>query len=337
MILNDTYLLSYVKGTLTESEMEKYDSLLITSPDFAEKVDKVRFSYYLLDNLEKQQSINTDAAWQNLNNRIRKTNRKKYVMTFIRNIAAVLLPLLILHQFVISPYLNTAEKYEMITLHSVPGIVTKVVLPDGSEVWLNSQSEISYPEKFTENERVVYLVGEAYFKVMSDPKNRFNVITPDSSTVSAFGTEFNVNAYAQNDNYTVTLSKGNVEVSVNDLLQKASLLAGQKASININEKSLSVSKADTYVETAWKDGKMVFRRENIASIAEKLSKKFGVNINIVGKEPSDYQFTATFTDESLEDILKLLKMSTSIDYKISKQEKLPDGTFSKRTVTIICK
>lgn len=317
--------------------MKECDILIDTSPVFSARVNKIRETYQLFDNLESQRNINTEVAWVKLNKKIRLDKTKKTIWNFARNAAAILLPLLLLQQYVIQPLFEKAPIQEIITLHSAPGIVTKAVLPDGSEVWLNSQSELSYPRQFTGKERTVQLMGEAYFKVVADDKNRFNVVTPNKTFVSAYGTEFNVNSYSQDSQYTITLAKGNIDVSSDKLSDKQSLTPGQKAIVDPITHILEVSAADTYVETAWKDGKMVFRREKIKNIAEKLSRKFGVVMQVEGNITNDYEFTATFTNESLEDILELLKLSASIDYSISTQNKLPDDTFSQRIITLICK
>lgn len=79
---------------------------------------------------------------------------------------------------------------------------------------------------------------------------------------------------------------------------------------------------------------MVFRRENLETIAQKLSRKFGVTVVLKGEELKTYEYTATFTDESLEDILELLRLSAPIAYAISKQEQLENETFTQRVVTI---
>ena len=92
---------------------------------------------------------------------------------------------------------------------------------------------------------------------------------------------------------------------------------------------VNVMETDTYVDTAWKDGKMVFRRENLATIVQKLSRKFGVTIHLEGNVLKEYEYTATFTDETLEDILELLKRSAPITYTISKREQLDNDTFSR--------
>ncbi len=289
--------------------------------------------YDLSENLKKQKEIDTEKAWARLSQKIAFVSFQTKAWNITRTAAAILLPLFLLHQYVIQPMLDTAPP-EMITLVSAPGIVTKAVLPDGSEVWLNALSELTYPQRFNGKERTVRLSGEAYFKVVADKKNRFNVVMPDDITVSAFGTEFNIYAYGDEPGYQVTLARGNIEVEAARLMKKETLAVGQKAVLIPQTGEMTIVQADTYVETAWKDGKMVFRREKLETIAQKLSRKFGVIIQLEGDILKDYEYTATFTDETLEDILDLLKRSAPITYSISRQEQRDNNTFTQRTVTI---
>lgn len=289
--------------------------------------------YDLSENLRKQKEIDTGKVWGRLSRRIAFVSFRTRLWDITRTAAAILLPLFLLHQYVIQPMLITTPS-EMITLVSAPGMVTKAVLPDGSEVWLNAQSELTYPQRFTGKGRNVQLSGEAYFKVAADKKNRFNVMMPDDVTVSAFGTEFNIYAYDDEPDYHVTLTKGNIEVEAARSMKKETLVIGQKAVLTPGTGEMTIVPADTYVETAWKDGKMVFRREKLEIIAQKLSRKFGVVIQLEGDALEDYEYTATFTDETLEDILDLLKRSAPITYSISRQEQRDNDTFTHRIVTI---
>lgn len=336
METNESFILSYIRGSLSSEEIEECDILMASSPEFSAKVNQIRRTYLLFDSLDAQENVDTKIAWQKISRRIKFYKSKKIIWDFSRTAAVILLPLLLIHQYVIQPYLEETP-HELITLYSAPNVVTKAILPDGSEVWLNSQSKLSYPRVFTGKNRKVELTGEAYFKVSSDKNNRFDVVTPDKTVVSAYGTEFNVNAYLDDPRYTITLTQGNIDISLANLFTKHTLKPGQKVIVDQQYKTFMISEADTYVETAWKDGKMVFRRESIEIIAEKLARKFGVIIQVEGNTGKDYQYTATFTDESLVDILELLKISTSIDYSISKQQKLSDDTYSQKKVTLTCK
>src|SRR5690554_43251 len=332
MKIEETHILAYIKGNLPDDITREYDALMLSSPEFRQAVEQIKNLYNLSDNLRKQKEVDASSGWNKVSRRIKRATFREKAWNFTRSAAAILLPLFLLHQFVVQPMLERIPA-EMITLSSAPGIVTKAVLPDGSKMWLNAQSELTYPVRFSGKERTVELSGEAYFKVKANPTNSFNVKIPGDIVVSAFGTEFNINAYSDEPDYQVTLAQGNVEVETARSL-KNELLAGQKAILTPQTGEMNIVQADTYVETAWKDGKMVFRREKLETIAQKLSRKFGVIIRLEGDTLKDYEYTATFTDETLEDILELLRRSAPITYSIVKQEQLDNSTFSQRTVTI---
>lgn len=290
----------------------------------------------LLENYEAQKTINSAVDWEHVRKRIASDRNRRVFFNFLRNAAAILLPLFLTYQYVMQPILNKRNAIEeIITVTSAPGMVTKTILPDGSEVWLNAQSTLTYPREFSQKERNVKLSGEAYFKVTSDKKHRFNVETPQNTTVSAYGTEFNVNAYKSEDKQVVTLAKGHIEIlSGLDSKSTKKLTVNEKAILNTSTGKIQIATADTYADTAWKDGKMVFRREKLDKIVEKLSRKFGVDIHLEGNKLKEYEYTATFTDETLEDILNLLKRSAPITYSISKQKQLDNETFTRREITI---
>lgn len=287
----------------------------------------------LTENLREQRKIDTAIAWNRVSRRVAVDTFRTRVWNVTRTVAAILLPLFLLHQYVIHPMLQTTIP-EMVTLASAPGMITRAVLPDGSEVWLNAQSELTYPQKFTGKERTVTMSGEAYFKVAANKKNRFNVVMPGDIIVSAYGTEFNINAYDDEQDYYVTLTEGNIEMEAVRSMKTQALAIGQKAVLTVQTGEMNIVQADTYVETAWKEGKMVFRREKFETIAQKLSRKFGVIIQLEDDTLKEYEYTATFTDETLEDILDLLQRSAPITYTISRQEQRANDTFTHRTVTI---
>ena len=290
----------------------------------------------LLENYEKQKTIDAVADWEQLRKRITSDRNRRLFFNYLRNTAAILLPLFLVYQYTLYPILKKSGSIvETITVTSAPGMVTKTILPDGSEVWLNALSSLTYPQRFTEKERRVQLSGEAYFKVTSDKKHRFNVETPQKMVVSAYGTEFNVNAYESETSHEVTLASGHVEVS-SEIGSKATetLVVDEKAILQVKTGNIHVVTADTYVETAWKDGKMVFRREKLDKIVTRLSRKFGVDIHLEGDRLKEYEYTATFTEETLEDILDLLKRSAPITYSICKQKQLNNETFTRREVII---
>lgn len=301
------------------------------------KKENPDFFNNLLENYEKQKTIDAAADLEQLRKRITSDRNRHLFFNYLRNTAAILLPLFLIYQYTLYPILKkNGSAIETITVTSAPGKVTKTILPDGSEVWLNALSSLTYPQCFTEEERTVQLSGEAYFKVVSDKKHRFNVETPQKMIVSAYGTEFNVNAYESETNHEVTLASGQVEVSSEvGLKTTESLMINEKAILHVSTGNIHVVTADTYVETAWKDGKMIFRREKLDKIITRLSQKFDADILLEDDKLGEYEYTATFIDETLEDILDLLKRSGPITYSIiSKRKQLNNETFTRRKVII---
>ena len=290
----------------------------------------------LVDRLVMQKGIDVEKNWHQLHARMHHHKQKSQLLIWICNIAAILLlPLLGL-----SAYLY----YQTNTLKSKPvglletttayGVRTKITLSDGSEVWLNSGSTLSYPERFTKDKRQVTLSGEAFFKVKSDKDHRFDVQTSDGITVSAYGTEFNVQAYAEEPDIKATLAEGHIQIDQINQPASQELIPGEQAVYSRHTQQMQVRKANLLVETAWKDGKLVFRRTPMEEIAKQLSRHFNVNIQLQGKEIFDYTYSATFTTETLAEILSLLEKTAPIRCEIIEPQQQSDLAFTRKKVII---
>jgi len=331
MDFDSAYILAYLKKELTSEKNMELEEHMSCSPEFSEKVHQVEAIYKLSNNLSEQRSFDVFSAWERLSIKIQLFTFRRRLWNVVRIAGVLLIPVFMLYQYAIKPKLTPVE---MITIVSTPGIVKKTILPDGSEVWLNAQSKLIYPARFSGKERTVQLSGEAFFKVTADKEHRFNVKMADDITVSAFGTEFNIYAYPDDPEYHITLARGNIEMETFHSMKKEMLKAGQKAVWSPNSGEMKIVQADTYLETAWKDGKMIFQRERLEIIAQRLSRKFGVIIRLEGDALKDYKYTATFTDETLEDILDLLKRSAPIAYSINGQEQLNNNPYPQKIVII---
>lgn len=334
MKFNEADILLYLQNRLSPEKTERFRQRMIQSPEFKKKVDDLSLILSLSDSMRKQRSIDTAKAWRKTSNYIKVDIFRSKLWKISTIAATILLPLFVLFQYFVYPHFIENKTEQLITITSAPGVVTKTTLPDGSQVWLNAESELVYPLSFQGKDRTVRLGGEAFFKVVSDKKHRFNVITRQGAKVSAYGTEFNVNAYDNDTFCEITLVKGNVEVGQINSRTTQNLESGNKAIVNQTSGFVSITSANTSVETAWKDGKMIFQREKLSKIAEKLSRKFGVSIIVESEIIKEYEYTATFVDESLEEILDLLKYSAPISYSVSKQKQLDDHEFTKKEIII---
>lgn len=300
--------------------------------------DDVQPVLELVDRLAMQKGIDVEKNWHQLHARIHHRKQKSQLLIWIRNIAAILLlPLLGLSVYL---YHQTnvlkSSSIRLLEATTASGVRTKITLSDGSEVWLNSGSTLSYPERFTKDKRQVTLSGEAFFKVKSDKDHRFDVQTSDGITVSAYGTEFNVQAYAEEPEIKATLAEGHIQIDQTNQPASQELIPGEQAVYSRHTQQMQVRKANLLVETAWKDGKLVFRRTPMEEIAKQLSRHFNVNIQLQGKEIFDYTYSATFTTETLAEILSLLEKTAPIRCEIIEPQQQSDLAFTRKKV-IICK
>jgi len=275
---------------------------------------------------------------------ISRQKAKWRFFSILSKIAAVLfLPLLLYFMYT---YIITDKPVLSETIKPVPvnievkspmGSKTYLELPDGSKVWLNYGSSLKFPQKFTGQTRTVELHGECYFEIAHNEQKPF-IVETGKLQILAKGTEFNLMAYPEDAVIETTLKSGKVilrrKVSDGNVQQIFEMEPNHHATYLKEEKELtySIENLDKYI--SWKDGILIFRDDPISDIVKKLSRWYNVDIQLKDKELSKYTYTATFVDETLPQILELLKIATPIKYTISSRIKQEDGSFSKRKVTI---
>jgi ferric-dicitrate binding protein FerR (iron transport regulator) len=286
------------------------------------------------DTLELNRKIDVQAHWEKLARKIALLRFRQKVFLYSRNAAAVFLLPVIIATFLLHTKQNFNNQVEQVELWAAYGQITKVILPDSSEVWLNSGSKLIYPQRFTGDNRTVQLIGEAFFKVSADKEHRFDVMMPEGLVVSAYGTCFNIGNYEDDGSIDMTLNTGHIEILSPDSENPLVLQPGQRAVYSKKDRDIRISEADLLAETAWKEGKIMFHRASMDKIVKQLSRRFNVDIQLEGKGLSDYEYSATFTTESINDILYMLEKSAPIKCKIIEPQQREDMTFSKRTIII---
>lgn len=341
MDVTTQHILDYLDKKLSVEERHDFEKMLETSAELRHELEEVRFVWEMTAELKMHKQINTAKNWNELSRRVTVDKFWKKTGFFMRNAAAILLLPLIITTILLFQDIREREhaSVEKIEIVSANGLITKVALSDGSEVWLNSGSKLTYPQRFTGNFREVSLSGEAYFKVKADDKNRFVVWTGDALSVSAYGTEFNVCAYQDEQTIDATLVSGKVEVNMvsDKKTEKTNISHGQRVRFHKESGRFDIAEANIAVETSWKDGKMYFRRADMKEIMRRLSRRFNVDIYLDGEELQDYEYSATFTTETLDEILYLLEKSAPIKTKIIYPEQTEDYTYTKRSVIISMK
>lgn len=239
---------------------------------------------------------------------VRPAPEKKMIRLLWRGAAAILIPLLLcttlyFYQEHSSVQSRMAREYQVI---AGKGERASVVLPDGTKVYLNSQSKLTYPASFDVNHRFVNLSGEAYFEVKHDEKRPFIVSTPQAK-VKVSGTTFNLYAYPGQQVFEVALIEGKVEVIPDRMPDKTVVLAPkQKVYYDVGTGSLRVLDTDLRVETAWKRGDLLFRSQSFPEIASRLESFYGMNIRVKGVVP-DELFTGSFHENDINQVLRNLQ------------------------------
>lgn len=229
---------------------------------------------------------------------------------------------------------NEVARSEIVTPH---GIRTKFYLPDGSSGWLNGGSTLEFPTEFRGKSREVRLEGEAYFNVYSDPKRPF-IVTGNRISVSAYGTAFNVESYPDDESVKVTLESGVIEVAGkrNDQIQSfGKLKPNQMCIYNTSSSTYEIRNVEACYQTAWKSGKLVFRNnETLSEVVKSINRWYNVDVVIKDKELEKYVYQATFQDETLDEVLKLLQLSAPIQYKNLGRKMGKNKLYEKRRIEL---
>lgn len=186
-------------------------------------------------------------------------------------------------------------------------------LPDGTKVWLNSASSISYPVSFSAKERNVELTGEAYFEVAKDKKRPFKIRT-GQQMLEVLGTHFNINAYPDNENILTTLLEGSLKVS-NGLSDKI-IKPGQEAITNNQTKTISIESADIEKNIAWKNNEFIFNGDNLNSIMKSIGRWYDVEIIYQSNSDQTKYWGVVSRSKNISSVLKMLQSTGKAKFKI---------------------
>jgi len=274
----------------------------------------------ILDNLHVQ--INSDVEANVFHSFYRSLSKVAVIL-----IIPALISIVVLSYIAIKSPESTESWAEV---HSPVGSRTKFQLPDGTQGWLNSGSSIKYPVNFMSH-RSVEISGEVWLDVVHIESKDFMVITPFFD-VKVVGTQFNVVAYDDESTAGVILERGKVLVLGKDEELKEELNPDQQLVFNKSADEFVKTRIDSKSYNSWKDGILIFRNVPMTEIAKRLERKYNTEIILHGDSLKSSVFRATFQDESMDEICKMLATVAPIEYKIHDRKKQADNTFTKGKV-----
>lgn len=244
------------------------------------------------------------------------TDFNKRFQLYVWRVAAVFL----LAVSTVSIYLvlekNHVQK-DLIECYIPTAEVRTITLPDGTRVMLNSKTTLLYPEQFEGKTRSVYLIGEANFKVKPDKEHPF-IVKANDFQITALGTEFNVNAYPENDELTATLLEGSVNVEFNNLTANAILKPNEQLTYNKQTQKNSIQFPRIEYVTAWQRGELVFSHSDLEDVFTGLERKFPYtfvySLHSLNNNTYNFRFQKQAT---LEEVITIIaQVVGDIDYVI---------------------
>ena len=273
--------------------------------------------------VEEIESVDVDRAFQEVSRKINNRKRTQRLFTIITRVAAVLtVPLLVFSIWQFSLKNNTYRVGDHSNawqeIQNPSGIRSKVLLPDGSSLWLNAESKIGYNIPFVRENRQIELSGEAFFDVKKSKKSPFTVKTADTK-ITVLGTRFNVKAYQEEQQIEVALKEGSVLFE--SLKRKSKEVHAEMVSNDYlvfdkakNQFSLENKNIDQYI--SWHENILIFNHTPMSDWTRSIERWYGVKIDILDDEIKNYHFNGTIKDETVRDVMEILEMTLNVSYTI---------------------
>ena len=295
----------------------KVEKFLKKREEFTEDEKKIEASF-IIDDIN---SVNVDQAFLKVNRRLDGKTAIQRSITILTRIAAVLtIPLLafVLWNVYLSENRSIISQKDVSwqEIQNPAGIRSHVVLPDGTDLWLNAESKIRYSIPFSRESRQVELQGEAYLEVVHNDKVPF-IVDAGLAKIKVLGTHFNVKAYPDDAQIEVALEEGSVEFTsiLDNKKTTARLTPNDYLKLDKTTGKVKMINTGLYKYTSWRRNTIIFDESSISEVAKTLERWYGVKVIIDTPQINKYKFTTTFENKSLYRVLELLEMS-SPDIKI---------------------
>ena len=367
----DKLILAFLAGTLTLAEKKELERWLSASEYNKQYFKQINVLWKAAALSSDETGNEVDKAYQRVQLQIYKQKKSKLhskersgnfdrrFSAEARKWAAVIILSLITGAglyYLVQLYTPTPAERAKNEIVVPFGSKSRILLPDGSEVWLNAGSKLSYSMDYGKKMREVNLVGEGYFKVAHNPDKPF-IVQASKVRIKALGTEFNVKAYPDENVIETILVKGSVVIDKSEVFenntrkisQSIILKPGQKARIYkepetkttyvklpetkerlepdvkvekpaqpAKENKINLQNSNTKIETSWKDERWIIKGENLDELLILLSRRFNITISLLSKNLSKYQFSGTIENETPEQVFRIMSLTIPMSYSIDK-------------------
>lgn len=329
-----TLIIDFLEGALSGKDNDDLQLWLSESELHVSYFEEIKNIYYSFEYIKESQKYDKDKAFDLFKERIESSSNniseegtkvneiteKSYGRKTLFQIAgiAATIALLIGLSFSFLQTRSTKSLQKDVTVESPPGQKTKLFLPDGTLVWLNSGTRLTYNTDYGVDNRNIKMDGEAYFDVARNEKLNFKISINDIQ-VSVLGTSFDVEAYQRDKEMSVSVMTGKVSVGkINDEIFGV-LKPNEKIVINKDNNNFKIEACDPDIDGIWRHGQLKIINDPMPVVITKMERWYGVNITVEGKI-SHERYWMTIKTESLTEILELINRITPISYKIKGEE-----------------
>lgn len=336
-------IIKFLAGEASDSEFDLLKSWLAESAANRKKIDEENEIWQETNLHESNESFNTEKGWTNvsgslfIDNGLRTPiiifNRKIFASIVVAASLAILIFLCNLFVWRDDTGTGLAAAGNTVTkIQTREGERVNITLPDSTVVFMNSESTLEYSSDFNISDRKLRLHGEAYFDVATNREKPLQVHL-DKIMVVATGTKFNILSYKTENRIETTLEEGSVHVEIPGK-EIIDIVPGQQVIYFTNNNSAEVRKVTTESFTSWKEHRLRLNDTPFEEAMRNIARRYNVVFEIHDPKLLELKYTATFIDESIEDVMQMLKTVSPIKYQIIKRATISDKTYIKPKITI---
>ncbi len=311
--IHEDLIARYLNGDCSEAEIKEIKHWL------SESRENQKFFFGIKDIWDATAPVSADTEEHLLNFYKARSEKRIPVVSLVWKWSAAVAAALIIG--IISGVFirgHHASEQPAEIVYSVPlGSKSDLKLPDGTHIFLNSGSILSYSSDYSPKNRNVKLQGEAFFEVTANVQNPFYVSTHDFTTCVT-GTQFNVCSYSDDEKASVMLVEGKLEITFPDREKNLHLTPGMKAVLDKKVGKIETIRSDAVCETSWKDGKFVFKNIHFPELVKKLERWYDVKLVVSQAELYRYEYSGVFRNqETIWQVLDALALTSPVEYRKS--------------------
>jgi transmembrane sensor len=335
-------IIKFLAGEADQNEILKLKEWLASNPENRKYFDREADLWQETSYGTRIEFFNEDDAWDSVKTKLGVQGKARDKVTIVNRIhfrlyAVAASVALLTAISAVALWLSDKrelDKYSSVVtrIETREGERARMTLSDSTEVVLNSGTTLCYNADFNRSDRKVRLSGEAWFDVATNRDKPF-VVQLDKLNISATGTKFNVSSFGNEDRIEATLEEGHINLKVEGTLP-VELVAGQQAVYFRKTGKILVRDVaiDTY--TSWKENKLRFKDTPLEEVLRRVGRKYNVRFELSSPDLLELKYTATFIDESIEEVMQMLSAVSPVKYKITYMTSVNDKLYTKPKIVI---